>query len=84
MRKLNTSMICFFCGDIFSTGFFLVWSGELSHFILKAFGTLIIGVIGGLAGLLGKDLYPIIKMAIIRKVKFKKIGNIKKHNQQPD
>jgi len=72
MRKifsqLNSSRLCFLSGDLLSTSFYLLFGSEITHFMLKAFGTLIIGIIGGLAGLAGKDLYPILKQFIKSKI----------------
>lgn len=69
MKKNSTSLLCFFGGDFASTLFILLFGGEVTHFLLKAFATLILGVIGGLAGLAGKDLYPIVKKFIQSKLK---------------
>jgi hypothetical protein len=77
MRKLlqqfNTSHgACFFCADIFSMCFHLLWGGEITLFVMKAAGTIIIGILGGLAGLAGKDLYPLLKKYIKQKFVTKK------------
>jgi hypothetical protein len=77
LKQLSSGVVCFFCGDIFSTGFYLVFGGEFTHFMLKALGTLVIGVIGGLAGLVGKDIYPLIKNYI-----FQLYQNLKNKNKQ--
>lgn len=69
--QLPTGSYCFLIGDIFSTGFYLIFGDVVTHFILKAIGTLIIGVLGGIAGLAGKDLYPMLK-AHIKKILTKK------------
>lgn len=66
MRKTN--LLCFVGGDFLATIFTLLFGGEVTHFILKAFGTVIIGVIGGIAGLAGKDIYPLLKKYIQSKL----------------
>jgi hypothetical protein len=64
MKK--THLLCFIGGDFLSTLFTLLFGGEVTHFFLKAVGTVIIGVIGGVAGLAGKDIYPLLKASLIR------------------
>jgi hypothetical protein len=70
LEQMSTAhALCFVSADFFTTTFYLLFGNEVTHFLLKACGTLIIGMIGGLAGLLGKDLYPLLKKQIIRKKK---------------
>lgn len=83
MRKIRDAHLCFAGGDLLVTLFTLLWGGEVSHFFLKALGTLILGVIGGLAGLAGKDLYPVAKkwfLKTFKKLKSKLFKN-RKHEK---
>ena len=72
MQDYGTSFIGGFLLSVFGNVSW-VWSLQLmpitSHdayiyatgFVLKIFATLILGIIGGLAGLIGKDLYNFLK-----------------------
>jgi hypothetical protein len=68
MKRITNSHLCFAGGDLLVTLFTLLWGGDITHFFLKAFGTIIIGIIGGVAGLAGKDLYPVLKKYIQSKL----------------
>jgi hypothetical protein len=72
-ESIDKNSTCFLCADGFTMLFTMLWGGELTHFIFKAAGTIIIGIFGGLAGLAGKDLYPILKKKL--KKKFTKSKN---------
>lgn len=52
--------ISFLFGDISSTAFFLLYA-DFHTEIIKIASAVVIGIIGGAAGLLGKDLYTITK-----------------------
>jgi hypothetical protein len=58
--KRDTLMLFVF-GDVFSTGFTLLFDSQISHFMLKMIGTAIAGIIGGLAAKATRDIYPILK-----------------------
>ena len=65
--------VAFICGDLFSMGFiFLKMPDEMMHIGLKIATTLMVGLVGGLAGVAGKDLYAFIKPRIIKLFKKKK------------
>lgn len=68
MKRISNSHLCFAGGDFLVTLFVLLWGGDITHFALKAVGTIIIGIIGGIAGLAGKDLYPVLKKIIQSKL----------------
>ena len=68
LNQLSARGVCFLFGDIFSMGFYLLFGEAFTHFMLKALGTLVIGMLGGLAGLAGKDLYPILKEFVKKKL----------------
>lgn len=62
-NKVN-SVVAFFSGDLFTTIIFMyanIGAIDFVHPILKVIFTLIIGVVGGFGGLLGKDIYEKIK-----------------------
>lgn len=62
-NKIN-SIVAFFSGDLFTTIIFMyasIGAIDFVHPILKVIFTLIIGVVGGFGGLLGKDIYEKIK-----------------------
>lgn len=64
-NKIN-SAVAFFSGDLFTTIIFIYASlGTIDfiHPILKVVLALIVGVVGGFGGLLGKDIYEKIKQA---------------------
>ena len=56
----------FLFGDIFTMGIFLIVDESFTHSMLKALTT---GIIGGLAGMGSKDLYPVVKKWIKKKLK---------------
>lgn len=58
-KALQEKVLAFFTGDIFST---LV----VAPFVKNAVLTIILGVLGGAAGLLGKDLYKWIKKEFLQ------------------
>lgn len=75
LKFFSPGYMCFWVGDVFATGFYLLIGEAFAHFILKALGTLVIGLLGGLAGLAGKDLYPFLKKYLKKKFfKHKKVG----------
>lgn len=62
-NKIN-SAVAFFSGDLFTTIIFMystLGSIDFIHPILKVVLALIVGVVGGFGGLLGKDIYEKIK-----------------------
>lgn len=70
MKKvLREGSLCFLSGDLLTSAFYLWIGNDFAHFMLKVISTLIIGIIGGIAGLAGKDLYPVLKAYIKRKIK---------------
>jgi len=71
-NDVKEKVISFVCGDVTSMLYFTL-SGILSdmtHFGIQVASTLIIGVAGGIAGMIGKDwLYPKIKRYLKRNFK---------------
>ena len=72
-HKMKTKVIAFICGDLAVT--LHIWIAgiiaDFGGFMLKVGGTLIIGAAGGIAGMLAKDLYPILKIWYYTKFKTK-------------
>lgn len=60
-------MFAFLCGDFISMSFFLLYSSGWTLFFAKLFSTMAIGVIGGMAGLAGKDFYAWLKSLASKK-----------------
>ena len=65
-NKIN-STIAFFSGDIFTTILFMIYGTNLTgsidwiHPAFKVALALVVGIVGGFGGLLGKDIYEKIK-----------------------
>lgn len=62
-NKLD-SIIAFFSGDILATviySWYMIDSIDWIHPALKVAFTLVIGVVGGFGGLLGRDIYETLK-----------------------
>lgn len=62
-NKIN-SAVAFFSGDLFTTIIFMystLGSIDFIHPALKILLALIVGIVGGFGGLLGKDIYEKIK-----------------------
>ena len=55
----------FLFGDVFTTWIFLILDDTFTHSVLKA---LVTGIIGGLAGMASKDIYPVVKKWIGKKL----------------
>lgn len=72
MEETKNRLTAFFCADVVVMIAYLggleVYS-EAWHFVIKIAATALLGVVGGLFGLVGKDLYPIIKKWIKDKLK---------------
>lgn len=59
MQHKNTKLVAFICGDLFVTLGQItgnIWA-DAGHFGVKLLATLVIGIAGGIAGVVGKDLY---------------------------
>jgi hypothetical protein len=66
------NLTAFLCGDI-SVTMYVLFTGMMNDLMLfgaKLITTLIIGAAGGIAGMAGKELYPVLKTFF--KKKFKK------------
>jgi hypothetical protein len=60
---MKTKAIAFFFGDLFVTAH-IIFAGiinDFGGFMLKVVATLIIGAAGGIAGMMAKDAYPLVK-----------------------
>jgi hypothetical protein len=68
-KNMENKVLAFFCGDLLVTLYIHLAGiiGNLGDFALKVLVTLIIGAVGGLAGMVGKDVYPVIKKYFKRK-----------------
>lgn len=69
-KRLNFT--AFICGDISAT-LYLLYTGmltDLGEFAAKLVTTLLIGAAGGIAGMAGKEIYPVLKKWA--RMKFKK------------
>ncbi|HUP13107.1 MAG TPA: hypothetical protein VM187_12860 [Niastella sp.] len=70
-KRLN--FIAFLCGDI-SVTMYLLFTGLVNDLLLfgaKLITTLLIGAAGGIAGMAGKEIYPVLRTALKRKFKKK-------------
>jgi hypothetical protein len=51
-------IVAFVCGDLIVTAMNILGIfGDLGHFGLKVLATIILGAAGGIAGMIGKDVY---------------------------
>lgn len=44
---------------------YLLWGSETTIYVTKAVGTIGVGIIGGIAGMLGKDMYAFMKPRLV-------------------
>lgn len=67
-ENLKDKVLAFFCGNVTTMGFtFLKIPNEMSGIGWKVLATALIGLAGGIAGLVGKDLYVSVKRKIFKR-----------------